>query len=327
MSLDPQLTRRRFLQTVSAAAAGSALATPAVLGQPDKPAPSTSAKGWRVAHLTDVHFRLEPAYRAKAGLIQCLEAVHKLDPLPDAILMGGDMVHDARSADEATALKLFEGYQEVMSQVKIPVHHCLGNHDVLGWNPKGNIAPEHPRYGKKLALEMLQMKNLNHGLDLGHWRVLMLDSVEAATATQHPSRYRGGMEPATLTWLEDELKAAGDRPKLICTHIPLTAGAALANIPVNDEPTIPLPSNLLVRQVSRVYQLLVQHGVKLVLTGHLHQREVTEYRGITFVGQGAVSGRWWGGANQGTAEGFGVIDLMEDGSFTQQYVNYGWQAS
>jgi predicted phosphodiesterase len=73
-------------------------------------------------------------------------------------------------------------------------------------------------------------------------------------------------------------------------------------------------------------ELLRRHGVKGVLTGHLHQNERTEFGGTTFIGQGAVSGSWWKGAHHGNPEGFGILDVYADGRFEHQYQTYGWEA-
>jgi hypothetical protein len=49
-----------------------------------------------------------------------------------------------------------------------------------------------------------------------------------------------------------------------------------------------------------------------------------EYAGVTYVCSGAVSGNWWKGDIDATREGYGVVDLYEDGSYQTQYVAYGW---
>ena len=68
------------------------------------------------------------------------------------------------------------------------------------------------------------------------------------------------------------------------------------------------------------------HNVRLWLSGHIHQRDRIEYRGTTFINDGAVCGSWWKGPHQGVPEGFGIIDVWADGRFEHQYKTYGWQA-
>jgi hypothetical protein len=39
-----------------------------------------------------------------------------------------------------------------------------------------------------------------------------------------------------------------------------------------------------------------------------------------------VSASWWKGNHQKVDEGYGVVDLFDDGSFEHAYVPYGWDA-
>lgn len=39
-----------------------------------------------------------------------------------------------------------------------------------------------------------------------------------------------------------------------------------------------------------------------------------------------MSGNWWKGAHHGVPEGYGAIDLYDDGSFDHEYVTYNWNA-
>jgi 3',5'-cyclic-AMP phosphodiesterase len=74
------------------------------------------------------------------------------------------------------------------------------------------------------------------------------------------------------------------------------------------------------RQMSRdaldLAQLFARHAVRLALTGHTHRRDRVEYRGVTFICAGAVSGNWWREqAYRGFPAGFSIIDLHLDGRF------------
>jgi hypothetical protein len=51
-----------------------------------------------------------------------------------------------------------------------------------------------------------------------------------------------------------------------------------------------------------------------------------DFRGIQYRCNGAVSGGWWKGPNAEAAEGYTLIDLLDDGSVECQYTPYGWQA-
>ena len=80
--------------------------------------------------------------------------------------------------------------------------------------------------------------------------------------------------------------------------------------------------------VQRLGQLFRKHpNVKLCISGHLHQIDRAEYRGVTYLSNPAVSGGWWNGKHLGTfGEMYTVLDLMPDGTFEHRYVSYGWKA-
>jgi hypothetical protein len=52
-----------------------------------------------------------------------------------------------------------------------------------------------------------------------------------------------------------------------------------------------------------------------------------DYRGHTFICDGAVSGNWWKGPRLSFPEGYGLFDLYPDGRFEHRYVTYGWDAT
>ena len=78
-------------------------------------------------------------------------------------------------------------------------------------------------------------------------------------------------------------------------------------------------------------KLFAKHGVKLALSGHLHEIDRIEFGSVTFICDGAVSGGWWHGPNVDnvveTQEGFGIIDIRPDGTFDHRYFDYGWKGS
>ncbi|HEY0007665.1 MAG TPA: hypothetical protein VGB55_02980, partial [Tepidisphaeraceae bacterium] len=64
----------------------------------------------------------------------------------------------------------------------------------------------------------------------------------------------------------------------------------------------------------------------LCISGHVHQVERLQMHGVHYVCNGAVSGGWWKGPNQGECDaGYGMFNLYDDGSFDHDYVVYGWK--
>ncbi|MHC4257500.1 MAG: metallophosphoesterase, partial [Planctomycetota bacterium] len=66
-------------------------------------------------------------------------------------------------------------------------------------------------------------------------------------------------------------------------------------------------------------------NVKLALSGHMHLIDRVDIRQTSFICDGAVSGSWWQGDYHGFDEGYGLVDLYDDGSFEHQYVAYNWK--
>ncbi|WZP01213.1 hypothetical protein EP7_005657 (plasmid) [Isosphaeraceae bacterium EP7] len=76
-----------------------------------------------------------------------------------------------------------------------------------------------------------------------------------------------------------------------------------------------------------IVDLLSRHpNVRACLSGHLHQVEHVEIKGIHFYCNGAVCGSWWRGKNRGFPEGYALIDLFDDGTLDCRYTPYGWTA-
>jgi Icc protein len=72
--------------------------------------------------------------------------------------------------------------------------------------------------------------------------------------------------------------------------------------------------------------LFVKHpNVKLCLSGHLHVRERIEYNGVTYISNGAVCASNWRGDRDQTKPGYGIVDLYDDGTFDERYINFGWK--
>jgi hypothetical protein len=70
----------------------------------------------------------------------------------------------------------------------------------------------------------------------------------------------------------------------------------------------------------------VKHpNVKLCVSGHLHQIDRADYRGVTYVTSPAVCGGWWAGNHVDIfGEMYTILDLHADGTFDIDYVDYGW---
>src|SRR5258706_221968 len=100
MHLPPPYSRRQFLRQLLGIGALSLTGLDWLSAQN---APLPGAKAFRFAFLTDLHLMKDGELRSAEGIAACLAAVEKLDPRPEFILVGGDLVNAARDLTIAEA--------------------------------------------------------------------------------------------------------------------------------------------------------------------------------------------------------------------------------
>lgn len=304
-------SRRDFL--LSSAAAGFGLALPTQFSLNSAP-----KRQLRIAHLTDIH--VQPEGAAPKGMARALEAVHNLKDKPDLIITGGDQIMDALGADKERSEKQWREWQAAMKDATIPAQHIIGNHDVWGWkNP--SLASE-SKYGKVWAQEVLQLEKPYYSFNKAGWHFIMLDST-----FQNGLGYTAKLDEAQFEWLADDLaKTPIDTPIMISSHEPLFCACALLDGDNEKSGNWQVPGAWTHIDFRRIKDLFVKHkNIKLAISGHIHLVDRVDYLGISYFCNGAVSGGWWGGDYQEFGPGFAVIDLYDDGSFKNEYINYKWK--
>jgi Icc protein len=282
----------------------------------------------RIAHMTDLH--LQPERAGVEGVAACL--AHVATQKPDFILTGGDLIMDGYDATfERTKLQWDLFNKTIKDHAPCRVEHCLGNHDIWGWNkPRSKTKGTEPGWGKKWALENLGLDREYRAFDVGtgpgSWRVFVLDSIRPEGDTG----YIAYLDDAQTQWLTTELEAfakQSDRYALVVSHVPILAGCVL---------TEPWDRKLNHRRISGALMHLDAgelhnafrnaRNVRVCLSGHIHQIDRLDMEGVSYICDGAVCGEWWKGPLGTTREGYGVVDLYTDGTFEHVYVPFGWVA-
>jgi Icc protein len=282
----------------------------------------------RLAHLTDIH--LQPSRGAPEGLVSCLRQVHSQPDPPDLILGGGDIVMDVVSADAERAGLLWDLWDSIIAaNSTIPMEHCLGNHDLWGYNKKrSGCTGNEPLFGKRWAMQRLGLSTPYRWFDRGGWRFLILDSSFISESDSFTAR----LDPEQMEWLTGILAATpADTPVLVLSHVPILAGASvfLTGSEGETERTGSwiVPPQWMHMDARALSRLFVEHpNVRLCLSGHTHLYDRLDYRGTTYICGGAVSGLWWREGYWETPPGYLLVDLFEDGSFHHEYVPTGWKA-
>jgi Icc protein len=276
--------------------------------------PANNRPAMRIAHITDVH--LKNKFGAPAKFAKCLQHIQQQQPKVDFILNGGDIVFDMNKENLSDINDQWSLMKSIMkSECSVPVHYCLGNHDVW-WNEnsKGQTF-----YGKQYSLGKLELPKPYYSFVKRGWKFIILDSVHLDIDN---TWYIGKLGDEQLDWLTNELKNTDPQmPVLVMSHIPiLTAVLMIEDNIVNRWEML---GGDMHTDTSKIISLFYKHpNVKLCLSGHIHLRDKVLYNNVTYICNGAVSGAWWEGNRRETAPGYGVLDLYPDGTFSEQYVNY-----
>lgn len=310
------LSRRRCLQL----GAGGALAAPffslSGASTAAEPAAASRKRTLRFAHLTDMH--VQPEHGAAEGLVQCLKHVQSHRDPVELIVTGGDSVMDAFNADHSRSSMLVDLWKGIFKQdCSLPAQHCLGNHDGRGWDDSEFA-------GKAWALEMFGLAKPYHAFEQGGWKFIVLDSVRP-----WEDRYTSGLDVPQRAWLETELEhTPPTTPIVVVSHIPILSITPFSfdhNAVTENYQRV--PGGLMHLDGTALHALFKKQGnVKLCLSGHMHLNDRCDVDGVSYICNGAVSGNWWRGSNDRSQEGYGLVDLYDDGTFDYAYTQFGWKA-
>lgn len=326
-----EISRRQLLAAAGAAAAGLALGNSHALAGSRGAAPVPSLivprpdrkRSIRIGHLTDIH--VQPEKRAAEGLAACLAHVGSLKDKPELILTGGDSVMDCFDADRARTDVQWNLWHKVWKEnCTIPVRSAVGNHDAWGWNKKASKATgTEPLYGKAMAEEMLRIPKRYYSFDQAGWHFVILDSI-----FPEGDGYIGKIDDEQLEWLRGDLAAVNPKtPVLVLSHIPILSVAAVMYDNFTRNGQITLPRGEMHTDVYALKDLFLKHpNVKLCLSGHIHLLDDVRFNGVAYLCNGAVCGKWWKGRVQQCGEGYAILDLYDDGTFTNEYLEYDWKA-
>jgi 3',5'-cyclic AMP phosphodiesterase CpdA len=278
----------------------------------------------RVAHLTDMH--VQPERRAGEGFAAALRSLDQHDPA--FIITGGDHVMEAAARPRERAKLEYDLYDRVLAEnTKLKTYPVVGNHDVWGWGlkdaPKSDV-----EYGKAMAIDRLKLASPYYSFDAGGWHFIVLDSIFANEPDADGERvYVGRLGDEQTEWLKADLTGA-TTPVAIFSHIPIAAVCMLFDPGrrAKDQEAYVVQDYAMHADARAIVEMIQPYNVKLLVSGHIHMVDRVEYRGRTFICDGAVSGNWWKGSRLSFPEGYGVFDLYPDGRFEHRYVTYGWDA-
>ncbi|WAC12676.1 metallophosphoesterase family protein [Dyadobacter pollutisoli] len=302
--------RRNLLKTLGIMAGGLPVsaATPSLHYSPKRVL--------RIAHLTDIH--VQPHLWAAKGFEKCLHHLQNLDIKPDFILNTGDSVMGAHGISREKASKEWQLYHKVLSsENSTPMISCIGNHDI--WFPSTSEGTFQD--GKKRAMDESEMTRPYHSFDKNGWHFIMLDSVQPRPET---TGYLASLDEAQMDWLKGDLRNTPSHvPVMIASHIPILSASVFFDGDNLKDGNWVVPGSWMHMDAAQITKVFNRHkNVKLAISGHIHLLDRVEYNNVTYCCNGAVCGNYWMGKYKETKPGYAIIDLFDDGSFTNQYVKY-----
>lgn len=305
------MQRRKFLQNISLASAACTLPGPSIAAAAQK------KKQFTAAFITDIHIR--PLEVAEAGMKKALQHINQLKQKPDFIINGGDSIMDALAVDKEKTKTQWDLFNTILqAENSLPVKHCLGNHDIWGWQLKEDVKTD-PLYGKAWWLQQTGYAETYYSFTQNNWHFIFLDSVQ-----EHNGGYIALLDEEQFAWLEKELE--NNREKFICivSHIPIISFCSAMffkdMLPNGDWK---LSRALLHTDARRIKDLLKKYpNIKTCLSGHIHLQDEVNYLGIKYYCNGAISGNWWKGAFQDFAPAYARFDFYNDGTVERKMIEY-----
>ena len=264
------------------------------------------------AFLTDIH--LQPELNATEGFKKAISKVNELDP--DFVITGGDLIMDALGVSFGRADSLYNLYNIVSQEFKMPLYNTFGNHETFGLYKESGIDTTHEEYNKKMFENRIGKRY--YSFDHKGWHFIVLDAIGVK-----PERYYyGHIVEKQVEWLKSDLKTlTKETPIVISVHIPfITSQTQLVegSLAASGEGSV-------ITNARDVLLLLYEYNLKLVLQGHLHFLEDIYVGNKThFITGGAVSASWWKGPRDIMEEGFVLVKVKDD-DIDWEYIDYGWE--
>ena len=212
------------------------------------------------------------------------------DAVADINAAGVDMAVIKGDIADRGRREQFEVAARTFARFEMPPHAFLGNHDHYALLEGEEV----DGYG------LLGQAPAPRCVDLGGWRLVLLDTVE-------PGEHHGVFPDGRMRWLEESLEETRElgMPTLLLMHH--------QPVPPEFRNTFTNRIGILSEHSLRLFDLIGKHPqVKAVLIGHTHQNRVRRYPAagsVPFVEINCV---------KDYPGGFGHYRLYDDGSFRQE---------
>lgn len=274
---------------------------------------------FRIVHLTDQH--VTSRRQGDKGYQKCIDSINALDPAPDLVLMGGDMVFDGLYTDLDVYQESIDLYKNITAKLKMPYYQCLGNHDVLGLSARRKVPADHPGIGRKMIMNEVGMESDYYSFDHKGWHFVILNSIHEIESEDGPT-YEQRITKKQLEWLRYDLGKHKDMPTIAVSHY-----AAFNHMgQINSDVEMKAMNYLVLKDNKDLRLILERHNVKALLQGHTHMSEDFRFNDVWYITSQAASAAWWGGNWLGFKPGYTVMELGKTGIIDWYPVTFDWEA-
>ena len=305
------MQRRKFIQNLSLASAATVLPIGVNAENTGK------KKRFRAAFISDIHIKTLDV--AEAGMRKVLQTINQSDKKPDFIINGGDSIMDALAVSKEKTKAQWDLFFDILqAENKLPVKHCMGNHDIWGWQLKEDVKSD-PLYGKNWWLQLTGNTKSYYSFTHQNWHFIVLDSTQ-----ENNGGYIALLDAEQFNWLGAELESNKDKHICVVSHIPIVSFCSAMffkdMLPNGDWK---LSRALLHTDARMIKDLFRKYpNIRCCLSGHIHLQDEVTYLGIQYFCNGAVSGNWWKGAFQDFAPAYALFDFHQDGTVERTMVEY-----
>ena len=305
------MQRRKFIQNLSLASAATVLPIGVNAENTGK------KKRFRAAFISDIHIKTLDV--AEAGMRKVLQTINQSDKKPDFIINGGDSIMDALAVSKEKTKAQWDLFFNILqAENRLPVNHCMGNHDIWGWQLKEDVKSD-PLYGKNWWLQLTGNTKSYYSFTHQNWHFIVLDSTQ-----ENNGGYIALLDAEQFNWLGAELESNKDKHICIVSHIPIVSFCSAMffkdMLPNGDWK---LSRALLHTDARMIKDLFRKYpNIRCCLSGHIHLQDEVTYLGIQYFCNGAVSGNWWKGAFQDFAPAYALFDFHQDGTVERTMVEY-----
>lgn len=305
------MQRRKFIQNLSLASAATVLP---IGGNAEN---TGKKKRFRAAFISDIHIKTLDV--AEAGMRKALQTINQSDKKPDFIINGGDSIMDALAVSKEKTKAQWDLFFNILqAENRLPVNHCMGNHDIWGWQLKEDVKSD-PLYGKNWWLQLTGNTKPYYSFTHQNWHFIVLDSTQ-----ENNGGYIALLDADQFNWLGAELESNKDKHICVVSHIPIVSFCSAMffkdMLPNGDWK---LSRALLHTDARMIKDLFRKYpNIRCCLSGHIHLQDEVTYLGIQYFCNGAVSGNWWKGAFQDFAPAYALFDFHQDGTVQRTMVEY-----